>query len=277
MLLDHRPRSRHRQVTASQTTRMIFDRRYFFTVGAAFTAGALASDPLKADENGAPLFTLPVVHIPIVGATTRFPVRRIYCVGRNYLEHIRELGNDEREPPFFFAKHRDAIVTSGANVRYPSLTSDYQHELELVVAMQSGGENISSDDALRHVFGYAVGLDMTRRDLQTASRKKEQPWEIGKSFDQSAPCGAIVPAAQVGHLSKGRIWLTVNGTIRQDGDLDLMIWKVPDIIAALSRQVDLNAGDLIYTGTPAGVSAVRAGDTLVGRIEGLQALTVTIV
>ena len=223
------------------------------------------------------VFSLPVVSLPIVSSTQRFPVRRVYCVGRNYLEHIRELGNDEREPPFFFAKHRDAIVQNGSEVRYPSLTSSYQHELEMVVAMKSGSENMKKEDALNHVFGYAVGLDMTRRDLQTISRKKEQPWEIGKSFEQSAPCSAITPAEKSGHLSKGKIQLTVNGKLRQDGDLAQMIWNVPEIIAALSTQVGLAAGDLIYTGTPAGVAACSKGDRLVGTVEGLTELSVTIV
>ena len=223
------------------------------------------------------IFDLPVVSLPIVGSTERFPVRRIYCVGRNYLEHIRELGNDEREPPFFFAKHRDMIVQSGEKVAYPGLTKNYQHELELVVAMKSGGENIAKEDALSHVFGYAVGLDMTRRDLQMASRKKEQPWEIGKSFEQSAPCGAITPAEKCGHLSKGRIWLNVNGSPRQQGDLQQMIWKVPEVIAALSTQAGVAAGDLIFTGTPAGVAACNKGDKLLGGVDGLAEVSITIV
>ena len=219
----------------------------------------------------------PQAALPVAGTGKSFPIRRVWCVGRNYLDHIRELGNDEREPPFFFAKHRDAIVQSGSEVRYPSLTSSYQHELEMVVAMKSGSENMKKDDALNHVFGYGVGLDMTRRDLQTISRKKEQPWEIGKSFEQSAPCSAITPAEKCGHLSKGKIQLTVNGTLRQDGDLAQMIWNVPEIIAALSTQVGLAAGDLIYTGTPAGVAACAKGDKLVGTVAGLTELTVTIV
>ncbi len=222
------------------------------------------------------VFQIPEVTLPIVGTAMRFPVRRVYCVGRNYLEHIRELGNDEREPPFFFAKHRDTIVESDSEVRYPSLTSLYQHELEMVVAMKSGSENMKKEDALNHVFGYAVGLDMTRRDLQTISRKKEQPWEIGKSFEQSAPCSAILPAEKSGHLSKGKIQLTVNGTLKQNGDLEQMIWNVPEIIAALSTQVGLAAGDLIYTGTPAGVAACARGDKLVGTVEGLPELAITI-
>ena len=222
-----------------------------------------------SDVQAGMVFSLPVVSLPIVGSALRFPVRRVYCVGRNYLEHIRELGNDEREPPFFFAKHRDAIVQSGSEVRYPSLTSSYQHELEMVVAMKSGSENMKKEDALNHVFGYAVGLDMTRRDLQTISRKKEQPWEIGKSFEQSAPCSAITPAEKCGHLSKGKIQLTVNGTLRQDGDLAQMIWNVPEIIAQLSKQYELYSGDVIFTGTPEGVGPLRPGDEIKCSIERL--------
>jgi fumarylpyruvate hydrolase len=232
---------------------------------------------MASDSNSGMVFAVPVVSLPIVGSGLRFPVRRVYCVGRNYLEHIREFGNDERDPPFFFAKHRDTIVESGSEIPYPSLTSNYQHEIELVVAMKSGSQNIKKEDALSHVYGYAVGLDMTRRDLQMASRKKEQPWEVGKSFDQSAPCSAITPAEKTGHLSKGKIQLTVNGTLRQDGDLAQMIWNVPEIIAALSLQVGLDAGDLIYTGTPAGVVACGRGDKLVGSVEGLSELKITIV
>jgi fumarylpyruvate hydrolase len=258
-------------------TQRTINRRTFVQTGAfAAVGGATGSVVSVSADVGATIFSLPVISVPVVGIEQRFPVRRVYCVGRNYLEHIRELGNDEREPPFFFAKHRDAIVGNGSSIRYPSLTNDYQHELELVVALKSGGENIAVSDALTHIYGYAVGLDMTRRDLQTASRQKQQPWEIGKSFDQSAPCSAITPVARVGHLAKGRIWLSVNGKVRQDSDLDLMIWKVPDIISALSRQIGLAAGDLIYTGTPAGVAAVVKGDRMVGGITGLEELTITI-
>ena len=259
-------------------TRTTESRRTFLKFGAA-TAAAAALPPVSATAAEAAdlVFSVPDVSLPVVGSTKRFPVRRVYCVGRNYLEHIRELGNDEREPPFFFAKHRDAIVQNGSTVTYPSLTKDYQHELELVVAMKSGGENIPAAAALSHVYGYAVGLDMTRRDLQTASRQKEQPWEIGKSFDQAAPCTAITPVERVGHLAKARIWLSVNDRVRQDSDIELMIWNVPEIIAALSKQVGLSAGDLIYTGTPAGVAAVVKGDRMVGGVAGLEQLTITVV
>jgi fumarylpyruvate hydrolase len=218
-----------------------------------------------------------LVSLPVVGTGKRFPVRRIYCVGRNYLEHIREHGNDESQPPFFFAKHRDTIVPNGSEIAYPSLTNKYEYELEMVVAMKSGGVDIPENEALSHVYGYAVGLDMTRRDLQVASRKIERPWEIGKSFDESAPCSAVTPAEQCGHLAQGRIWLKVNGEIRQDGDLAQMIWDVPGVISRLSREVGIAAGDLIFTGTPGGVATVVPGDTMVGGVDGLEELTIKIV
>ena len=255
-------------------------RRDFLLTGAALGAAAAVSPLTAQAQTQAGGFVIPAPEattLPVVGTSQRFPVRRIYCVGRNYLEHIRELGNDERQPPFFFAKHRDMIVQNGSTVYYPSLTKDYQHELELVVAMKSGGENITREQALSHVYGYAIGLDMTRRDLQTASRQKEQPWEIGKSFEQCAPCSAITPLERLpGHFSKGKIQLSVNGKMRQDGDLELMIWNVADIIMHLSTQVGLAAGDLIYTGTPAGVAAVVAGDRMVGTIDHLGTLSINV-
>lgn len=219
---------------------------------------------------------LPVPSLPVTGTSARFPVRRIWCVGRNYLEHIRELGNDERQPPFFFAKHADMIAQDGATVPYPSLTKDFQHEVEMVVALRSGGTNITPDQALGHVYGYGVAIDLTRRDLQTASRKKEQPWEIGKSFDLSAPCGALKPAAEIGHPAKGRIWLSVNGTQRQNGDLAEMIWNTAEIISRLSLQVGVGAGDIIMTGTPAGVAALAPGDRIECGIDGVGTLKVQI-
>ncbi|ABD06305.1 Fumarylacetoacetate (FAA) hydrolase [Rhodopseudomonas palustris HaA2] len=219
---------------------------------------------------------LPQPALAVQGDSKMFPVRRIWCVGRNYLEHIRELGNDERNPPFFFAKHADMIAPDGATIPYPTLTKDFQHEVELVVALKSGGLNISADTALDHVFGYGVGVDLTRRDLQTISRKKEQPWEIGKSFDASAPCGALRPAAEIGHPAKGKIWLSVNGAERQSGDLSDMIWNTAEIIAKLSLQVELSAGDIIMTGTPAGVAALVPGDEVDCGIDGIGTLRVTI-
>ena len=220
--------------------------------------------------------SLPQPSIAVAGDTKTYPVRRIWCVGRNYLEHIREMGNDERALPFFFAKHADMIEPDGATIPYPPLTKDLHHEVELIVAMHSGGLNIAADKALDHVYGYAVGIDLTRRDLQQASRKKEQPWEIGKSFDHSAPCGALQPASKIGHPAQGKIWLSVNGTERQKGDLTELIWSVPEIIAKLSAQVALGAGDIIMTGTPAGVAALSPGDKIECGIDGIGTLKVSI-
>jgi fumarylpyruvate hydrolase len=214
--------------------------------------------------------------LPVDGTADVFPVRRIWCVGRNYLDHIRELGNDERQPPFFFAKHADEITGDGATIPYPPLTRDFQHEVELVVALGSGGLNIAPERALDHVYGYGVGIDLTRRDLQTASRKKEQPWEIGKSFDDAAPCSALKPASAIGHPAKGRIWLSVNGNEKQKGDLSEMIWNVAEIIARLSLQVSVGAGDIIMTGTPAGVGPLQPGDNVTCGVDGIATLAVTI-
>ena len=219
----------------------------------------------------------PQASIPVAGTSKSFPVRRVWCVGRNYLEHTRELGNDERQPPFFFAKHADMIAPAGAAIPYPSLTKDLQHEVEFIVALKSGGANIKPEDALAHVYGYGVGIDLTRRDLQMASRKKEQPWEIGKSFDQSAPCGALRPASEIGHPAKARIWLKVNGEIRQDGDLEQMIWNTAEIISKLSQQVSVGAGDVIMTGTPAGVGPLVAGDSVECGIDGIGELKIRMV
>jgi fumarylpyruvate hydrolase len=214
--------------------------------------------------------------IPVDGGGL-FPVRRIYCVGRNYVSHVREMKEaDERDPPFFFQKPRDAVVCDGASIAYPPATNDFQYEVELVAAIGASGRNIESSHALRYVWGYAVGLDMTRRDRQREARDLMLPWEAGKSFDQSAPCGVLHPAVRVGHPAAGAITLSVNGELRQQGDLSEMIWSVPEIVAQLSRQVRLEPGDLIMTGTPAGVGAVQAGDSLVGTIEGIGSLTVAI-
>jgi fumarylpyruvate hydrolase len=221
-----------------------------------------------------PAFPQPT--IAVAGDSKTYPVRRIWCVGRNYLEHIREMGNDERAPPFFFAKHPDMIEPDGATVPYPPLTNDLHHEVELIVAMKSGGLNIPAAKALEHVYGYAVGIDLTRRDLQQAARKKERPWEVGKSFDHSAPCGALQPASKIGHPAKGRIWLSVNGTEKQKGDLTELIWSVPEIIEKLSQQVSLGAGDIIMTGTPAGVAAVTACDQIECGVDGIGTMKVTI-
>ncbi len=216
--------------------------------------------------------------LPVAGDTKRFPVNRIYCVGRNYADHAREMGHDpDREPPFFFMKPATAIVTEGHDMAYPALSNDVHHELEMVVALGKGGANISVDQALDHVWGYGLGLDMTRRDLQGEAKKMGRPWDTGKAFDQSAPCSALVPVSQCGHLSKGRIYLTVNGQVKQDGDLAMMIWNVPETIAYLSTLFTLMPGDLIFSGTPAGVAAIQRGDVLEGHVDGLPTLLTKIV
>jgi len=211
--------------------------------------------------------------IPVEGDSRRFPVNRIYCVGRNYADHAREMGHDpDREPPFFFMKPATSIVTDGKDMQYPSLTQDLHHEIEMVVAIGIGGSNIAPADALNHVWGYGVGLDMTRRDLQGEAKKMGRPWDTGKAFDESAPCASLVPVSQCGHLAKGLINLKVNGVIKQEGDLAMMIWNVPDTIAYLSTLFALEPGDLIFSGTPAGVAAVKKGDVLEGFVAGLPVL-----
>ena len=214
--------------------------------------------------------------LPVVGGGL-YPVRRIYCVGRNYVSHIREMKEaDERDPPFFFQKPRDAIVGDGAVVPYPPDTNDFQYEIELVAAIGKDGHDIDVAAALDYVWGYAIGIDLTRRDRQRDARDLQLPWEAGKSFDHSAPCGAIHPAFRLGHPSAGAITLSVNGTERQHGDLKEMIWDVSEIVAQLSRQMTLRTGDLIFTGTPAGVGPVIPGDRILGAIEALGTLTLTI-
>lgn len=210
-----------------------------------------------------------VVAVPVAGGGL-FPVRRVFCVGRNYAEHTREMGGDpDREEPFFFAKPSDALVTGGADMPYPTKTSDLHHELELVIAIGTGGRDIAENDALSHVYGYAVGIDMTRRDLQAAAKKAGKPWDMAKGFDHSAPIGDIAPASQIGHPAAGKIELKVNGRTRQASDLAKMIWNVPETIAYLSGLVELKPGDLIYSGTPEGVAAVVAGDVLEGEVAGV--------
>lgn len=218
-----------------------------------------------------------VMAVPVAGSDASFPVRRIYCVGRNYLEHIREMKeSDERDPPFFFQKPRDAIVLNGQVVPYPPETNDFQFEVELVVAIGKAGRAVSKEKALDHIFGYAVGFDMTRRDRQRESGQKGLPWEIGKSFDASAPCGHLNPIAEVGHINRGRIFVSVNGQAKQDSLIEKMIWNVPEIVSNLSHLYDLGEGDLIYTGTPAGVAPVLPGDILRGTVDGLSDLEITI-
>jgi fumarylpyruvate hydrolase len=223
----------------------------------------------------------PQVAVPVVGTDAVFPVRRIYCVGRNYAAHAREMGADERDPPFFFCKPDNAIVVCppgrAVDVAYPGLTNDYQHEIELVAAIGKAGQNIAAAHAQEHVFGYAVGLDMTRRDLQGQMKKQGRPWEIGKAFDRSAPIGPIHPAAASGHPKRGALWLQVDGQDRQRSDIGLLIWSVPETIAQLSTLFELQPGDLIYTGTPEGVGAVVRGQTLRGGIDRLGEIIVKVV
>jgi fumarylpyruvate hydrolase len=218
----------------------------------------------------------PIPSVAIAGSTQRFPVHRIYCVGRNYAEHVREMGGDTaREAPVFFTKPADAVMANDAAIPYPPRTSNLHHEIELVIAIGRGGRDIHKERALEHVFGYAVGNDLTRRDLQAASKQKGLPWDTSKGFDCSAPVSAIRPAAQ-GHLSRGRIWLAVNGQKRQEADLAEMIWTVPEMLAELSTLFELKPGDLVFTGTPAGVGALKPGDRIEGGIDGLEVLRNTI-
>jgi fumarylpyruvate hydrolase len=218
----------------------------------------------------------PVVALPIVTNSALFPVRRVYCIGRNYAAHAIEMGHDpDREPPFFFQKNPSNLTSSGT-FPYPPQSDDVHHEVEVAVMLKSGGTDIAVGDALDHVFGYALSLDMTRRDLQGVQKKMGRPWEIGKAFEHSAPTGPIHPVSEVGHLDKGRIALTVNDEIRQDGDMNQMIWKVPEIIAYLSEYFELAAGDVILSGTPAGVGPVKRGDTMIAEAEGLGSMTVTV-
>ncbi|MDB5932251.1 MAG: fumarylacetoacetate hydrolase [Polaromonas sp.] len=220
------------------------------------------------------------VSVPVLGTTDRFPVHRIYCVGRNYEEHAKEMGFTGREPPFFFLKPADAVVvvdagTTGA-IPYPSLTKNLHHEIELVVAIGTGGRNIAAGDAEKHIFGYAVGLDMTRRDLQNEMKKQGRPWSIGKAFDHSAPIGPITPKAQAGDVNNAEIYLQVGNQDRQRSNVSKLIWSIAETIEHLSAAWELQPGDLIYTGTPEGVAAVVAGDTMVGGVSGLEPLTVTV-
>lgn len=221
--------------------------------------------------------TPPVPGIPVAGSDAVFPVRRVYCIGRNYAAHAVEMGHDpDREAPFFFQKNPDNLDPSGS-FPYPPHSSDVHHEVEMLVALKSGGSNIPVGEALGHVYGYGLALDMTRRDLQGEAKKAGRPWEIGKAFERSAPVGAIRPAAEIGHPESGRVTLKVNGELRQEGDLNQMIWKVPEMISYLSEYFDLAAGDVILSGTPAGVGAVTKGDVMELEIEGLGSFEVKVV
>jgi fumarylpyruvate hydrolase len=258
--------------------------KYTTAVAGSSLASACATSNAAKDSVGQPKtpFAVAQIFVPIMGSDEMFPVRRIYCIGRNYAAHAREMGSDPtREPPFFFQKPTDAIqnvkVGEIANHAYPSLTKNYHYEVELVAALKSGGTNIPIDKALDHVYGYALGLDMTRRDLQRALGDEKKPWEIGKSFDQSAPIGPIHPVAQIGHFPQGGISLTVNGVMKQKADLSFMIWSVAEQISKLSFAFELKAGDIIYSGTPENVGPVVRGDVLVCRIDKLPDLSIKIV
>ena len=219
----------------------------------------------------------PAVTLPIAGSDELFPVRRVYCIGRNYAAHAIEMGHDpDREPPFFFQKNPDNLDTSG-EFPYPPKTSDVHYEIEMAVVLKTGGQNIPVSDALNHVFGYALSLDMTRRDLQGEQKKAGRPWEIGKAFERSAPIGKIHTVEEVGHLDTGRVELQVNGEIKQEGDLNQMIWKVPEMISYLSDYFELAAGDVILSGTPAGVGPIVKGDVMQVSVEGLGSMSIPVV
>jgi len=218
------------------------------------------------------------VGVPVRGSDKLFPVHRIYCVGRNYAAHAIEMGHDpNREDPFFFQKNPDNLVLNGGDFPYPPRSADVHHEIEMVVALAKGGADISVASALDHVFGYGVGLDMTRRDLQGEAKKQGRPWEVGKAFEHSAPCGSLAPASEIGHPDQGAIWLKINGETRQEGDLNQLIWKVPEVVSYLSGLFELAPGDLIFSGTPAGVGPVQRGDALHGHVEGVGELKVKVV
>jgi len=262
------------------------DRRNFFQGSAAAAAAAAGLTGCATTSAGMgagkPVFALPDVTIPIVDSGEVYPVRRIYCIGRNYAEHAREMGSDPtREPPFFFQKPTDAIQNvapgSAADHPYPTLTKNYHHEVELVAALHKGGRNIPAESALDHVYAYALGLDMTRRDLQRAMGDEKKPWEIGKSFDRSAPMGPLHRVADVGHFTKGAISLKVNGVVKQNADLNMMTWSVAEQINKLSQAFELFPGDLIYSGTPENVGPVVPGDVMQGSIAGLPTLDVRVV
>jgi len=260
------------------------DRRGALQTAAAMTVGAVAGCATPGVASNAPKtpFNVPDTYIPIVGSDQMFPVRRIYCIGRNYAAHAREMGSDpNREPPFFFQKPTDAIqnVAPGTvpDHPYPTLTKNYHYEVELVAALHQGGRNIAVDKALDHVYAYTVGLDMTRRDLQRAMGDEKKPWEIGKSFDMSAPLGPLHLASGIGHFTKGAIWLKVNGQIKQNSNLANMIWSVAEQVSRLSQAFELQPGDIIYSGTPENVGPVVKGDVIECHIDGLPNLSVRIV
>ena len=260
------------------------DRRSVLSTTAAMGMGAVTGCATTSNANSGARTVFPVAQpmLPIVGSSEMFPVRRIYCIGRNYAAHAREMGSDpNREPPFFFQKPSDAVqfVAPGttADHPYPPLTKNYHYEIELVAALKAGGRNVSNADALGLVYGYAIGLDMTRRDLQRAMGDEKKPWEIGKSFDRSAPIGPVHPVAMTGHFTAGAISLKVNGAVKQNANLNQMIWSVAEQISKLSQAFELKAGDIIFSGTPENVGPVVAGDVMEGFIAGLPALSVRVV
>jgi 2-keto-4-pentenoate hydratase/2-oxohepta-3-ene-1,7-dioic acid hydratase in catechol pathway len=260
------------------------ERRQWLQSSAAALGGALAAGcaSVTATPSVPSPFALTIPAVPIAGSHEVFPIHRIYCIGRNYAAHAREMGSDPtREPPFFFQKPSDAVqfvaVGQTADHPYPGLTKNYHYEVELVAALKSGGRDIPVERALDHVYGYAVGLDMTRRDLQRAMGDQKKPWEIGKSFDLSAPIGPIHRVGQTGHFTKGRITLAVNGAVKQNADLSYMIWSVAEQIANLSQAFELRAGDIIYSGTPENVGPVVKGDLMLAHIDGLPDLSVRVV
>ena len=219
----------------------------------------------------------PAASVEVAGTDDRFPVRRIYCIGRNYQAHRVEMGNDDRTPPFFFQKPADALVPTGGEFPYPPQSDDVHHEIELVIAIGKGGKDIAVEDALDHIYGYSLGIDMTRRDQQSKAKKAGKPWEAAKAFDHSAPISPIRPVSEIGHPDSGRIWLAVNGEIRQDSDLNLQIWNVQEGISHLSKLYEVMPGDLIYTGTPDGVGPVKVGDVMTGGIDGIGEIEITVV
>jgi fumarylpyruvate hydrolase len=259
------------------------DRRTMLASGALALAGAATQSVAAEAQAGVkPIFPVPATMIPIAGEAEVYQVRRIYCIGRNYAAHAIERGSDPtREPPFFFQKPTDAIQNVAIGVvadhRYPLLTKNYHHEVELVAALKSGGTNIPPEQALEHVYGYALGLDMTRRDLQNGMAAEKKPWEIGKSFDHAAVLGPIHPVSKTGHFTKGAISLAVNGTVRQESNLDKMIWSVAEQISKLSEAFEMKAGDIIYSGTPENVGPVVKGDVLLCKLEGLPDMSIRIV
>ena len=261
----------------TQRTRRKFLKSCALVAGASATAG-VSADALAEEQGGYVIAPVGTPSIDVAGSDKRFPLRRIYCLGRNYSAHAIEMGDDPDEsPPFFFMKPADTAFLASEGFPYPTMSNRVSYEMELVVALESGGANIDEGDALRHVFGYGVGLDMTRRDLQDVAKERSRPWDGSKGFDQSTPMSAIYPVSDVGHPEDNRIWLSVNDEIRQDSTTALMRWSIAESIAILSQYFELHAGDIILTGTPAGVGLVERGDTMRGGVEGVAEIEVAVV